>query len=110
MPARQGPTTPRDSSRPRQRRRYWAAKRSRNRRFHALYDRLFRPDRLWRAWQEVRVNGGAAGADGVTIEAVDRHGVEQVWEQISQDLRAGTYRPPPVLRVHLPNAAGGPRP
>jgi RNA-directed DNA polymerase len=87
-----------------------AAKRSRNRRFHALYDRIFRPDMLWRAWQEVRANGGAAGIDGVTIEEVERQGVEQFLERIRQDLRAGQYRPQPVRRVHIPKPDGGQRP
>jgi RNA-directed DNA polymerase len=41
---------------------------------------------------------------------VERHGVEQFLEQIRQDLRAGTYRPQPVLRVHIPKPDGGPRP
>ena len=108
--ARQGPTTPIDKSRRLQRRLYLAAKRSRNRRFHALYDRIFRPDILWRAWQEVRANGGAAGSDGVTIEEVERQGVEQFLEHIRQDLRARTYRPQPVLRVHIPKPDGGQRP
>ena len=110
MHARRGPTTPTDSSRQLQRRLYLAAKRSRNRRFHALYDRLFRPDILWRAWQEVRANGGMGGSDGVTIEAVERHGVEQFLEQIREDLRARTYRPRPVLRVYIPKPDGGQRP
>jgi len=65
---------------------------------------------LWRAWQEVRANGGAAGIDGVTIEAVERQGVEQFLEYIRQDLRAGRYRPQPVLRVHIPKPDGGQRP
>jgi retron-type reverse transcriptase len=108
--ARPGPTTPTDSSRQLQRRLYLAAKRRRNRRFHALYDRIFRPDMLGRAWPEVRVNGGAAGVDGVTLEAVERHGAEPLVEQIRQDLRTGTDRPQPVLRVYLPKPDGGPRP
>jgi RNA-directed DNA polymerase len=108
--ARPGPTTPIDHSRQLQRRLDLAAKRSRNRRFHALYDRIFRPDILWWAWQEVRANGGAAGIDGVTLEAVERHGVEQFLEPIRQDLRAGQYRPQPVLRVHMPKPDGGQRP
>ena len=108
--ARHGTTTPTDSSRPRQRRRYVAAQRSRNRRVRARDDRLCRPDLRWRAWPEVRVNGGAAGADGVTIEAVARHGAEPLVAQSRPDLRAGTDRPQPVRRVYLPTPDGGPRP
>ena len=91
------PTTPQDKSRELQRKLYLAAKRNRNRRFHALYDRIFRPDILRQAWEEVRRNGGSAGEDGVTIEDVEREGVEQFLGQIEQDLKAGTYRPKPVL-------------
>jgi RNA-directed DNA polymerase len=107
--ARQGPTTPIDTSRRLQRRRYLAAKRSRSRRVHALYDRIFRPDILWRAWLEVRAHGGAAGSDGVTIEEGERQGVEPFLEHIRQDLRARTDGPQPVLRVHIPKPDGGQR-
>jgi len=104
------PTTPQDQSRELQRKLYLAAKRNRNRRFHALYDRIFRPDILRQAWEEVRRNGGSAGEDGVTIEDVEREGVEQFLSQIEQDLKAGTYRPRPVLRVYIPKADGRQRP
>ena len=108
--AQRGPTTPKEKSRELQRKLYLAAKRSRNRRFHALYDRIFRPDVLWRAWEEVRRNGGSAGVDGVTIEDIERDGVEEVLEQIARDLKAKRYRPQPVLRVYIPKPDGGKRP
>jgi RNA-directed DNA polymerase len=108
--ARRGPTTPKDKSRELQRELYRAAKRSRNRRFHALYDRIFRPDVLWRAWEEVRKNGGSAGVDGVTIQDVEQEGVKEFLERITDDLKAGRYRPHPVLRVYIPKPDGRQRP
>ena len=105
-----GTITPIDKTRELQRKLYLAAKRSRERRFHALHDRIFRPDVLWRAWEEVRQNGWSAGIDGVTIEDVEREGVEQFLWQIEQDLKAKMYRPQPVLRVYIPKADGRQRP
>jgi len=104
------PTTPQDKSQELQRKLYLAAKRNRNRQFHALYDRIFRSGILKQAWEEVRRNGGSAGHDGVTIEDVEREGVEQFLGQIEQDLKTGTYRPKPVLRVYIPKVNGGQRP
>src|SRR3970282_1440373 len=72
--ARQSQPHPREKSRELQRRLSLAAKRKRSRRFHALYDRIVRPDVLWRAWEEVRANHGRAGVDGVRIEDVERDG------------------------------------
>jgi RNA-directed DNA polymerase len=99
-----------EKSRELQRKLYLEAKRSRNRRFHALYDRIFRSDILRQAWEEVRRNGGSAGEDGVTIEDVEKEGVGQFLGQIEKDLKAGTYRPRPVLRVYIPKAEGRQRP
>jgi group II intron reverse transcriptase/maturase len=105
-----GPTTLKDKSRELQRGLYLAAKRSRNRRFHALYDRIFRSDILWRAWEEVRRNGGSAGVDGITIEDVERGGVEEFLGRIVRDLKEEVYRPKPVLRVYIPKPDGKRRP
>ena len=108
--AREGQPHPKESSRQLQRRLYLAAKRHDQRRFHALYDRLFRPDILWRAWQEVRANGGAAGVDGVSIEAIESQGVESFLQTLAADLKAKRYRPQPVLRVYTPKPDGRQRP
>lgn len=105
-----GQSHPVEKSRELQRKLYLAAKRCRNRRFHALYDRIFRPDVLWRAWQEVRANGGSAGSDGVTLDDVEHLGVWEFLQSIAADLKAKRYRPKPVLRVYIPKPDGRQRP
>ena len=88
MQARKSQPHPTDKPRPRQRRLDLAAKRSRNRRCHALYDRLIRPDVLWRAWEAVRAKGGRAGVDGVGLEDVERGGVQGCRDELAADLQA----------------------
>jgi RNA-directed DNA polymerase len=96
-----------DKSRQLQRKLYLAAKKCRERRFHALYDRIFRSDVLWRAWQEVKANGGRSGVDGVSLEQVERQGVEPFLEALAADLRGGRYQPNPV---YIPKPDGRQRP
>ncbi len=92
--------------------RLWAAaKQSSGRRFHALYDRIYRPDVLWEAWERVRANRGAAGVDQVTVAAVEEdYGVHRMLGELAADLRAGIYRPVPVRRMEIPKPDGRKRP
>ncbi len=93
-----------------QRKLWAAAKQSQGRRFHALYDRIYRGDVLWAAWERVRANRGAAGVDRMTLDAVEDYGVGQMLGELSRDLRAGIYRPAPVRRVEIPKPDGRKRP
>ncbi|HEX4633486.1 MAG TPA: group II intron reverse transcriptase/maturase [Gemmatimonadales bacterium] len=91
--------------------RLWAAaKQSAGRRFHALYDRIYRGDVLWEAWERVRTNRGAAGVDGVTLAAVEAYGVGDMLGELQAVLQAGVYRPAPVRRVEIPKPDGSKRP
>lgn len=81
---------------------YRCAKQDKDRRFHALYDKVSRRDVLWKAWGEVRANRGAAGVDGITIDDVVNSGVGDFLEGLAERLCAGTYRPRPLRRVHIP--------
>jgi len=93
-----------------QRKLYVAAKQQKGRRFHALYDRMCRSDVLREALRRVKRNKGAAGVDGVTLEAVEQYGEEKLLNELRDELHAGTYRAPPVLRRYIPKADGKQRP
>ena len=115
MPGRSGSNHPDgrppiDKVRQLQRRLWVAAKRSPERRFHALLDRIYRRDVLWEAWRRVKANRGAAGVDRETLVGVEQYGVERMLDELHAALRAGTYRPQPVLRRYIPKADGRQRP
>jgi group II intron reverse transcriptase/maturase len=102
--------TPNEKVRQLQRKLWVCAKRSKTRRFHALYDRIYRSDVLWEAWRRVRSNGGAAGVDAKTIRAIEQRGPGEFLAEIQEALRAGRYRPSPVKRRYIPKADGKQRP
>jgi RNA-directed DNA polymerase len=81
---------------------YVAAKRSAGRRFHVLYDKVYREDILARAWAEVKANRGAAGVDGQTLADIEARGVDSFLAEIKAELEARRYRPGPALRVFIP--------
>jgi len=101
---------PIDKVRQLQRKLWVCAKQNKTRRFHALYDRIYRSDVLWEAWRRVRSNRGAAGVDGITLRSIEEQGVERLLEGIQAELRAGRYRPVPVKRRWIPKADGKQRP
>ncbi len=101
---------PIDNVRKLQRKLWVAAKRHPDRRFHALYDRIYRTDVLWEAWRRVKRNKGAAGVDKKTLAVVEAYGVERMISELHLDLKEGRYRPQAVLRRRIPKPDGGTRP
>jgi RNA-directed DNA polymerase len=100
MPTKANPAI--DPTRQLQRALCRAAKQSATRRFHALYDKVYRRDILQRAWQQVKTNGGAPGVDGETLEDIEQQGVDNVLRELQIQLQEGRYRPLPVKRVYIP--------
>lgn len=85
---------------------YLAAKASPTRRFHALYDKVYREDILAKAWQEVKTNAGTAGVDGQSIKEIERSGVEPFLAELANELKDGSYCAQAVRRVFIPKGDG----
>ena len=94
-------TAEQDKVRELQRTLYRAAKADPGRRFHALYDKVYRRDVLERAWELVRANKGAAGIDRQTIADVEQYGVSRLLDELAAELREGRWRPLPARRVFI---------
>ena len=60
------------------------------------------------AWQRVKANKGAAGVDGLDIEATAQL-LRTSWPDIRAALLAGHYRPKPVRKVLIPKPDGSQR-
>ncbi|RAV04742.1 sensor histidine kinase [Paenibacillus sp. YN15] len=87
-----------------------AAKESKKRRFHALYDKVYRMDILWEAWRKVRANKGAAGVDGETLADIEKQGEHLFLHECQRLLKEGKYQPQPVRRQYIPKKDGKLRP
>jgi RNA-directed DNA polymerase len=90
---------------------YVKAKQAPTRRFHFLYDKVWREDILAHAYACCRANGGAPGVDGETFARIEDYGVERWLGAIREEVRTGRYKPQPVKRVMIPKPGGvGQRP
>ena len=90
---------------------YVTAKQEPTRRFHALYDKVWRRDVLAYAYACCRSNGGAPGVDRETFHHIETDGVDRWLDDLREDLRTARYTPQPVRRVMIPKPGGvGQRP
>lgn len=81
---------------------YLAAKTSPTRRFHALYDKVYRSDFLEDAWEQTKRNKGSAGIDGENITDILSKGPDNVLKEIQETLEAKRYRPKSVKHRFSP--------
>ncbi|MGH9159827.1 MAG: group II intron reverse transcriptase/maturase [Vicinamibacteraceae bacterium] len=81
---------------------YVKAKQEPTRRFHFLYDKVWREDILAHAYALSRANGGVPGVDGETFSRIDVYGVGRWLDELREEVRTGRYKPQPVRRVMIP--------
>ena len=86
------------------------AKNSPDYRFYTLYDKLYRRDVLQFAYERSRANRGKPGVDRQTFADIEEYGLERWLDELTEELRNGTYRPRPVRRVFIPKGDGKLRP
>ena len=71
-------------------------------------EEMLSTDNMKRAWKQVKRNKGAAGVDGLSIDAAIPY-LREHWEAIKASVLAGEYTPQPVRRVDIPKPGGGER-
>jgi RNA-directed DNA polymerase len=103
-------TTPKENVQQLQEKLGHAAKESKKRRFHALYDKVYRMDILWEAWRRVRANKGSAGVDGETLTDIEKQGEHLFLHECHQLMKEGNYHPQPVRRHYISKKDGKQRP
>lgn len=72
---------------------YLTAKKCQKRRFHALYDKVYRDDVLIEAWKRVKVNKGSSGVDGIRIEDIEKMGIEKYLKELKKRTDRGRVYP-----------------
>ena len=79
-----------------------AAKQSLDRKFGALYDKIYREDVILEAWKRVKANKGVPGVDKQDFEHIENViGVDQFLMEVREQLKSERYRPQPVLRCYI---------
>lgn len=79
-----------------------AAKQSLDRKFGALYDKIYRRDVLKEAWKRVKANKGAPGIDEQDFEWIEQKiGVGRFLDDIRRELKQQRYRPKAVKRCWI---------
>jgi len=78
---------------------------------HSLVDKVYSRENLKLAWERVRANRGASGADRVTIGDFEAN-LDRNLERLHRELREQTYQPQAVRRLEIPKrgAPGKTRP
>ncbi len=68
---------------------------------------IYREDVRWEAWRQVKVNKGAPGVDGLSIdEIIEQRKEEEIINKLQKQLKAKSYKFSPVRCVEIPKSKG----
>jgi RNA-directed DNA polymerase len=73
-----------------------------------LMEAVVERENMKTAWLRVKGNKGAAGVDGMSVDALLPY-LREHWPTIKEDLLADKYQPSPVRQVEIPKPGGGMR-
>jgi RNA-directed DNA polymerase len=71
-------------------------------------ERILERENLFKAFRQVKSNGGSPGVDGMSVYALPEY-FRRNWPALRESLLRGTYQPKPVKRVEIPKPGGGMR-
>jgi len=71
-----------------------------------LLERILDNRNVRRAYEQVMVNKGSGGIDGIEIERFKSH-VQAVWPVVKTAIQEGKYQPSAVRKVEIPKPGGG---
>jgi len=74
----------------------------------SMLERVLERSNMFLALQQVMVNRGCGGVDGVSVDELPAY-LKEHWPRIREELRRGSYKPQPVKRVAIPKPGGGER-
>jgi len=89
---------------------YLKAKQESGYKFYILYDKIFQKHVLSEAYKRSKKKNGAPGIDKQTFADIEKYGRIKFLAEISEELRARTYKPQAVRRVWIEKENGGERP
>ncbi|GHU61699.1 group II intron reverse transcriptase/maturase [Spirochaetia bacterium] len=73
-----------------------------------LLEQVLSTKNMFDACERVIRNGGAAGVDGMRVEELQPYLIAH-YQELSESIRGGWYKPNPVRRVEIPKPDGGKR-
>mgnify|MGYP003576444258 FL=1 len=73
-----------------------------------LLERVLDSRNVRRAYEQVMVNKGSGGIDGIEIEGFTSH-IQAVWPEVKTAIQEGVYQPSAVRKVEIPKPEGGTR-